>query len=112
MYHQLFTRLVLGGSVLSEVSQPVPMDGANAAQLDLVVFTMTGTSPSLSCQLQESNDLENWRDKGAASAHNAVGYAMPTAATAISSGYVRLRVTLTGTPPVCVLSAGVNTAAL
>lgn len=113
MYQQLFTRLALSGTTLSEVSQPISMQGANGAQLDVVVISMSGTSPVLTCQLQESNDLENWKDKGTATPTlTAVGYTLFSAVTGISSGYVRLKVTLTGTSPICVASAGLNTAAL
>lgn len=112
MYQQLLTRLALSGSTLSEVSQPVSMEGSNAVQLDMVVFAISGTTPSLSCQLQESSDMENWRDKGSATALTAVGYTLAAAVSGISSGYVRLKTTLTGTSPICVVSAGINTASL
>ena len=68
MYQQLFTRLALSGTTLSEVSQPITMQGANAAQLDVVVISMSGTSPSPSFQLQESTDLENRHEKASATA--------------------------------------------
>ena len=89
------------------------MQGANGAQLDVVVISMSGTSPVLTCQLQESNDLENWRDKGVATpTMTAVGYNLFAAVTGISSGYIRLKVTLSGTTPICVVTAGLNTASL
>jgi hypothetical protein len=112
MYQQLFTRLALTGANASEVSQPVSLQGANASQFDVVVFSLSGTSPQVACQLQESNDLENWANKGSATNITAVGYTLAAAQSSIASGYVRLKVTLTGTSPICVVSAGLNTAAL
>jgi hypothetical protein len=112
MYQQLFTRLALTGSAASEVSQPVSMQNANASQFDVVVISLSGTSPSIACQLQESNDLENWVNKGSATNLSSVGYTLATAQTGIASGYVRLKVTLSGTGPICVIGAGLNTAAL
>ncbi len=113
MYQQLFTRLALTGANASEVSQPVPLQGANGSQFDVVVFSLSGTSPQVACQLQESNDLENWSNKGSATNLTAVGFTLQAAAqTGIAAGYVRLKVTLTGTSPICVVSAGLNTAAL
>lgn len=112
MYQQLFTRLALSVSTPSEVSQPVSMQGANGAQFDVVVISLSGTSPTVTCQLQESNDLENWRDKGWSTALTAVGYTLAAAQKDVSSGYLRLKITLSGTTPICVVSAGLNTAAL
>jgi len=110
MYQQLFTRLGLTGSGTYEVSQPVSMQGANAAQVDVVVISLAGTSPTVTLQLQESNDLENWKDKGSSSgALSATGYTLVAAVTAISSGYVRVKATAGGTSPVAVLSVGLNT---
>lgn len=112
MYQQLFTRLALNTTTLSEVSQPVSMQGANAAQFDIVVISLSGTSPVVTCQLQESNDLENWTNKGSATAPSAVGYTLAAAQTSLSAGYVRLKITLSGTSPICVVSVGINTASV
>lgn len=113
MYQQLFTRLALTGNGASEVSQPVSMQGANAAQLDVVVISLAGTTPTVTLQLQESSDLENWKDKGSSSgALSATGYTLVAAVTSIAAGYVRVKVTLAGTSPIGVVSVGVNTAAL
>lgn len=79
---------------VSEVSQPVAMTGANAAQGSVVMQSLTATN--VSCQLQESNDLENWSDKGSATTATAVGYKVLTAVTAISGAYVRMKYTITG----------------
>lgn len=109
MRSNLFERLALASSTLSEVSQAVTMDGANAAQVDVVVFSLSGTSPQVSIQLQESNDLENWRDRGSATTISAVGYTLTAAVTAIATAYVRVKVTASGTSPVTVVSAGLST---
>ena len=110
---RLFSKLVLssgGANNLSEVSQAVSMNGANAVIADIEVLSLSGTTPNIAVQLQESNDLENWRDKGAATNANAVGYSVLPNVTAIASAYVRLKLTLTGASPIAVVAAGVNTA--
>ena len=112
MYQQLFTRLALSGSTLSEVSQPVSLQGANAVQFDIVVVSLSGGGATVTCQLQESNDLENWVNKGSTTAPTAVGYTLAAAQTSLSSGYVRLKITLSGTSPICVVTAGINAASL
>ena len=110
MYQQLFTRLALTGAASFEVSQPVSLQGANAVQYDIVVISLSGTgTPTVTCQLQESNDLENWKDKGSTTAPTAVGYTLAAAQTALASGYLRLKVTLSGTSPITVVSIGLNT---
>jgi hypothetical protein len=110
MYTQLFTRLALTGNGASEVSQPVTMYGANAAQLDIVVFSLSGSStPTVTCQLQESNDLENWSNKGSTTAPIAVGYTLATKETGLAAGYLRVKVTLSGTTPISVVAIGLNT---
>lgn len=109
MRSMLFERLALSGSILSEVSQAVSMDGANAAQVDFVVVSLSGTTPTVTGQLQESNDLENWRDKGGTTALSAVGYSLGTAVTGIAAAYVRLKFTAGGTTPIAVVSAGLST---
>ena len=111
MYQQLFTRLGISSTVgnSSEVSQAVPMQGSNAAVVDVVLFAQTATNVSF--QLQSSNDLENWTNQGSAQTVSAVGFLLLTAITSISAGYVRLKATLTGSG-VAVVSAGVNAAAL
>jgi hypothetical protein len=113
MYQTLFTRLALNSTFSSEVSQPVSMQGANAAQVDGVLFSLAGTTPSVSLQLQESNDLENWRNKGGSTDINTVSYSLGSSVGSINAAYIRLKVTLTGSSsPTAVISAGVSIAAL
>ncbi|MEZ5964259.1 MAG: hypothetical protein R3F56_10475 [Planctomycetota bacterium] len=98
MEHQLAKVLSLDNSAKpSEVSQPVSMAGANAAQGATVIQILTATSVEF--QLQESNDLENWSDKGSAQTVAAanLGYTLLTAITSISAAYVRMKYTLNGT---------------
>ena len=111
MYQPVFTRLGLSSSVgnASEVSQAVSMQGANAAQADVVLYAQTATNVSF--QLQVSNDLENWTNAGSAQTVSAVGFLLLTAITSISGASIRIKATLTGSG-VAVLSAGVNTALL
>lgn len=113
MYVELFSALGLQGSVTSEVSQAVEMQGANAAQVSAIVFALSGSgSPAVSLQLQESNDLENWSDKGSATSATAVGFKMCTAVTSIAAAYIRLKITLAGGATTAVVAGGVNTSAL
>ena len=117
MRTELFSRLALstsGGTLnASEVSQAVSMAGANSCQLEVVVYSISGTSPSIAFQLQESNDLENWADKPPTpTAATTAGYKAMAAQTAVSAAYVRLKATITGSAAVAVLAAGLNTAAL
>jgi hypothetical protein len=108
MRTMLFERLGLS-TTLSEVSQAVSMDGANSAQVDIVVISLSGSGATVTVQLQESNDLENWKDKGSGTAPTAVGYTLAAAVTAISSAYVRVKATASGTTPIAVVSIGLNT---
>ena len=112
MRSMVFERLALSSGTLSEVSQAVTMDGANSAQVDVVIFSLTGTTPQVAVQLQESNDLENWRDKGSVTNITLAGYTLLSAVTAIATAYVRVKMTLSGTIPVAVVSAGLNTSLL
>jgi hypothetical protein len=90
------------------------MQGANAVQFDYVVLSIGGTvTPTVSFQLQEGNDLENWTNKGSAVTATGIGYALTAAITGVASGYVRLKVSITaGTSPIFVVSAGINTSQL
>jgi hypothetical protein len=70
------------------------MAGANAAQGAAILQRLTATSVTF--QLQESNDLENWSNKGSTTAPLAEGYKLLTAVTAISAAYVRMKYTIDG----------------
>lgn len=114
MRAMLFTRLGLTG-VTSEVSQAVSMEEANAVVIDYVVFSLSGTgSPAVTITLQLSNDLENWTSFSGMTnnAPTAAGYGLSSTATGIATAYVRLKASLSGTTPVAVVSAGVNTSLL
>jgi len=78
----------------SEVSQPVSMAGANAAQGAVVMQVLTATSVTF--QLQESNDLENWSNKGSSQNVTATGYTLLTAITSVSAAYVRMKYAING----------------
>jgi hypothetical protein len=99
MNQPLATRLVLDSAgtdgAVSEVSQPVSMEGSNAAQWEATLYSLTATNVSF--QLQVSQDLENWANKGTAQTQTAVGYKLFTAETAIAAAYARLKYTITGT---------------
>jgi hypothetical protein len=114
MYTTLATRLEVNDSK-TEVSQPISMEGANAAFVDFTVYHFSGTL--LSVQIQGSNDLENWSDIGtAAVTASDEGYfdgsaqtPNPNPYTDIGLAYVRLSYSLSGTGVESVINAGVNT---
>lgn len=106
----LFTKLSLDSNgIADECSQPVSIEGNNAAQWDATVYALTATN--VSTQLEVSNDMENWTAVGTAQTTTAVGHQLFTADKDISAAYVRLRVSLTGTGT-AVLAASVNIAPL
>jgi len=100
MYQPLLTRLALDSAGTygpsSEVTQPVSMGGVepNAVQWDATHFSLSATN--VSYQLQVSNDLENWSNKGSPQTHTTVGYKLFTTDTAVAAAYVRLKLTITG----------------
>ena len=81
------------------------MQGGNAVSWDATLLALTATNVSF--QLQESNDLENWSDKGTAQTQTDLGYKMFTAETSIASAYVRLQYTITGSGK-AILAAGLT----
>jgi hypothetical protein len=95
---QLATRLALDSAgtdgATSEVSQPIAMEGYNAVQWEATLYSLTATNVSF--QLQVSNDLVNWANKGTAQTATAIGYKLFTAESTITAAYVRLKYTITG----------------
>jgi hypothetical protein len=71
-------------------SQPVSMEGLNAAQFDVVVINISATNP-VEILLQGSNDLENWVDLGVTVSESAPGYYVSTLKTEVDTEHVRLR---------------------
>lgn len=108
MYTQVATQLVVT-TTAAVFSQAVSMEGANAVQVSLTAFNLN--SATITVQLQESNDLQNWADVSGASFTVSSAYYGTNKTTGIASAYVRLKYTIaTGGP--AVLSAGINTALL
>ena len=78
-----------------------------ALSLFAVADTVSGSSPTLTVQIEESDDQVHWKSKGATAEIN--GVALSTAAktiavgrddgTIVSPGYLRLKVQLGGTSP-------------
>ena len=109
MNQQVATRLALDSNTLTEVSQPVSMAGFNAAQWDATLYQISGTTPKVSFQLQVSNHLENWSDRGTAHDSGASPESkLYTKETGIAAAYCRLHYTLSGTSPKAVLAASIN----
>jgi len=111
MYSQLASRLALKTSTtLIDYSQPVALEGANAARLDFVVFNINATS--ITARLEGSNDLQNWENlANAPTGRSTPGYYLETLETNVAFAYVRLKYTLTagGADKYCILDAGVYT---
>lgn len=104
MYHQLASRLALGTDA-TEVSQPVNMAEANAAQMEATVFYIAGSG--LEFQLQSSNDLENWQPVDSAVGVG-LGFTLLAALQDIAAAYVRIAYTTDGSTT-AVFAAGLNT---
>ena len=108
---QLATKLALtSGGVEGQVSHSVTMSGANAAQAEVTLITLLGTSPVIRFQLQVSNDLENWSDTGSNDDKTAAGsYVLPVK-TSIGSSYVRLKYSInSGTSVDAIIAATLAT---
>jgi hypothetical protein len=105
MHHQVFTKLALDSAgTASEVSRAIPMEGGNAFQVDGTIYNLTGTSVTF--QVQQSNDQENWTNVGGSS-NQLQGAFLLAAVTGVSAAYVRLKCTINGTGKAA-LSAGIN----
>ena len=95
MNQPLATRLSLDSAgTSSEVSQPVSTQGFNTVVWDATLYALTATNVSF--QLQESNDLENWANKGTAQTQTDLGYKLFTAEGSVTAAYVRIQYTITG----------------
>ena len=109
MYHQLCNKLSLDSAgadgASSEVTQPVTIGAENAVQVETTIFALTATNVSF--QIQSSNDMENWTDKGSANTQTTVGYSLFGADTAMSATYARLKMTITGSGK-AIVAAGFN----
>jgi len=111
MYTQLASKLAVVDTA-SEASPAVPMAGANAFQVELTLFALTGSVSTLSVDTQGSNDLQNWTTFGSAYTMTAAGASAPTARTAVAFQYVRLKYSSSGGTGSAILAAGINTADL
>ena len=72
---------------------------------DATLYALTATNVSF--QLQESNDLENWSDKGTAQTQTDLGYKLFAAETGVAAAYVRLQYSVTGSGK-AIVAAGVT----
>ena len=91
---------------------PIDVGGMPLLVSELIVYSITGTSPVLTAQLQSCGDLETWRDvTGADTALAAVGSDLDaTRADTVPYGqYIRYMITLAGTTPQCEYSLILNT---
>jgi hypothetical protein len=111
MYIQVASKLSVVTGVAS-YSQAVSMDGANAVMFDITVFSVVASSGTLTIQLEESNDLQNWAEVTSASETFATvtGWKRKVA-TGIAAAYVRLKFSFTTNGPY-IVGAGINTALL
>lgn len=108
MYQQLASKLYIA-SGSSEVSQPVSMEGFNAARIDMTLFTSGGTVTAL---IQESNDLENWTNHSGGGQTSATGptYKLFDTVSSLSSAYVRVK--WTATTAGAIIAGGINLSTL
>ena len=104
MYTQTANRLALNNR--AQVSDPVPMAGANAASFDVTIYEVNPAPSTVLFQMQGSNDLENWTAKGALQNKNVEGYFKFPVVADISTKYLRLTY---ATSAATVLTAGIYT---
>lgn len=115
MYQIIATKMAV--PTTGEVTQPIPMAGANAVVVEMTVFS--GTMDIV--MLQGSNDLENWSDigdllSGTTSTITVGAYHLPYNTnsggsftgpkTLVGTQYVRLKLTASSA---AIVAAGVNT---
>lgn len=111
MYTQLASKLSVANAT-SEASPAVSMAGANAFQVELTLFALTGSVTTLTVDTQGSNDLQNWTTFGSAYTMTAVSASAPTARTGVAFQFVRLKYAASGGAGNTILAAGINTADL
>ena len=109
MYYALCSKLALDTAGTfgqsPAYSQPVAMNGGNAVQWEAVVFYID--RDGIVFQLQTSNDLENWTDKGSVQTMNSTGHKLFTAETDVATAYVRLKYSVAESGK-AILAAGIN----
>jgi len=80
MYVSVASKCALDSTgTTTEYSQAVSMQGANSAQIDTTIYTLTATN--VTYQLQSSSDLDNWFNQGSSEAKTVVGSYLLTAIT-------------------------------
>ncbi|MBL8897609.1 MAG: hypothetical protein JNM84_08275 [Planctomycetes bacterium] len=107
MYYELARRCVLATAGSPGYSPPVSMEGANAARIEYIIFSISGTS---TFYLEGSNDGENWFAIATYTTRSAVG-SYTDASTGISYRYVRVKYEQT-TSGTTIFACGCNTAQL
>lgn len=92
----------------SEVSQAVSMEGNNAAQVTVTVFRYTLTD-GFTIQLQDSNDLESWVDKGSPQTLSGEGFTRVAKVTGIATAFVRVKYAcVSAVSGIAILAADIN----
>jgi hypothetical protein len=96
--------------VLDIDTDPVDVSGMSLLTFLFVVYSISGTTPAATVQVQTSNDLETWKDVGSSFNLNAAGSqtAMFAALNENYQRYVRANVSLTGTAPLVSYSLWLN----
>jgi len=94
------------------VTPPIDVAEIPLISTELIMYSVTGTSPNLSALLQSSGDLETWTAVG--STDNALGaqgadFQVAKADTTPYGRYIRYVITLAGTTPQCEYSLILNT---
>ncbi len=114
MYQKLADKqVVIQGT--DAYSAGIPLTGANTVQVEWTLFSLSGTTPTLTVSLQESNDLENWGTTlgtvmGTVASLSGPGYAS-FGYKQIAAQYVRLKYSASAATGSAtgVVSAGINT---
>ena len=109
IFHALvFDTTIEGTTALySDPQYNDPLGAADALSLFAVGDTASGTSPTLTAQMEESGDQVHWNAKAGTAEINAASLSTSANTIAVgrdsgstpSSGFVRLKVSLGGTSP-------------